>query len=179
MRRAALALASAALVAGAAPAVPAEPDGAERSDVVAAVAGHGSWSRANDKPYRVSPAVNALCAPASASRPDPHAGAYVTVFVNDAGRVAMFAGHDAVFPEGSVIVKEKRREAGDAEPVLMTVMVKRERGYDPKVGDWEFAVVDGKGASVLEGGKLASCAECHAAKAKSDFVFRSYLPDVN
>lgn len=147
------------------------------SDVVATIKPYTSWTRVTREPYRMAPAVNVLCAAPVTRQENPHADAFVHVYVNDLGRAAMVKSGQVTFPEGTVIVKEKRQAADDSEPVLLTVMVKRAKGYNPEVGDWEFAVTDGKGASVEEQGRIASCMQCHKTKAASDYVFRSYLTD--
>jgi len=81
------------------------------------------------------------------------------------------------FPQGSVIVKEKLTTPDSSTPELLTVMVKRERGYNPESGDWEYMVVDGKGQSVTERGKLESCQSCHLMEKDTDYVSRKYLPN--
>ena len=80
------------------------------------------------------------------------------------------------FPVGSMIVKEKllRKDAG--APELLTAMIKREPGYNPASGDWEYVVLDGPGRSIEGRGKLANCQSCHALAKDTGYVFRSYLP---
>jgi hypothetical protein len=139
-----------------------------------------SWIQVNDEPYHMAPAVAALCAPVSADmipqKKDPHAAAYITVYVNNAGREAMFAKQAQRFPEGSIIVKEKfGAPSGDRKPLLYTIMRKRESGYNPKVGDWEFSVVGADGKELQATGKLENCQGCHLGKSESDFVFRPYV----
>ncbi len=77
------------------------------------------------------------------------------------------------FPNGSILVKEKQLE-GQSSRDMATVMIKRSPGYNPKGGDWEYAVLD-KAGTIESRGKLANCMGCHADQAKSDYVFRSYL----
>ena len=164
----------AAIVALSGPAAGGRQSGAD-ADLLPAIARYRAWTRVNSEPYRIAPEVNALCAPAKSIPASPHAGAYIDVYVNDTGRAAMLTKGDVTFPLGTVIVKEKRAAERSPEPTLLTVMVKREAGYNPAVGDWEFAVVDGAAARVEERGRLASCMRCHSALSRSDFVFRSYL----
>ncbi len=149
------------------------------SDPLARVAGYHAWYKANPEPYRIAPAVNVLCAAPVApgeTAGNPHENAYVDVYVNEVGRPAMAAGGASVFPEGSVIVKEKRKAVDDPTPTLLTVMIKRAKGFDPAVGDWEFAVLDGGATTVQAMGRLTNCARCHTTVAGSDYVFRSYIP---
>jgi hypothetical protein len=141
------------------------------------------WTQVNDKPYHVSTELDSLCrAPMAqdykleAERSgNPHIAASINVFVNNAGKQAMFTKQPH-FPEGSIIVKQKLAPFFERnQPVLYTVMRKREVGYNPAVGDWEFLVVSGDGKQVQASGKLDNCQVCHVGKKDSDFVFRSYL----
>jgi hypothetical protein len=145
------------------------------TDVVSAVKTYTSWVRITPAPYKVSPALGVLCAAPNVSPMNPHSNAYINVFVNEAGRAAMIDPRDSAFPAGSVIVKEKLHDDQSVEPDLLTVMIKREPGYNPSAGNWEFAVVDGKVRSAQAQGKLANCMECHMTVSHSDYVFRTYL----
>ena len=153
------------------------------------------WIQVNEKPYYQGSHVDSLCRIAiredfeSERKRNPHASTYITVYVNKIGRDAMFATGQPRFPEGSVIVKEKIEKPLSPEgynigppksleglkPSLYTLMIKREPGYNPAVGDWEFAVASGKEGRIEAGGKLESCQACHLEKRDQDFVFRSYL----
>jgi hypothetical protein len=141
-----------------------------------------SWTQVNTEPYRLSASIDALCAAPTAAdyeserKRNPHAASYVTVYVNNVGRKMMFAKEVQRFPEGSVIVKEKMGDyLESSKPLLYTIMRKRERGYNPKVGDWEFSVAGANGTELQAIGKLENCQSCHQAKTDSDFVFRPYL----
>lgn len=140
------------------------------------------WTQVNAEPYRLSLAVDALCrAPIAEDyretrRHNPHGASYITVYVNNLGREAMFTKENPRFPEGTVIVKEKMGSHPEPrKPRLYTVMRKREAGYNPAVGDWEFAVVGPNGSDLLALGKLVNCQSCHQGKRESDHVFRPYL----
>jgi hypothetical protein len=139
-----------------------------------------SWIQVNAEPYHITPAVAVLCAPgpgmASKKTIDPHEASYITVYVNKIGRDAMFAKDVQRFPEGSVIVKEKfNSQAQGRKPVLYTLMKKRERGYNPEVGDWEFSIVGPDGKQVQAIGKLENCESCHRGQRDTDFVYRPYV----
>jgi hypothetical protein len=71
------------------------------------------------------------------------------------------------FPTGSVLVKAHLEADGAPGPIF--AMVKRDAGYFPRGGDWEFVVTDRDGW-VEDRGPLASCARCHA-EAPADWVF--------
>ena len=88
---------------------------------------------------------------------------------------------DQPFPQGTTIIKEKYDDLADAQKREKTraygVMIKREAGYNPDQGDWEYAYIDldqdGNITSATRG-KLKSCIDCHGNQANNDYVFRSY-----
>lgn len=149
------------------------------ADVEREVQAFHEWLRVNPRPQMLSYWVDQLCVgstPEQAKRADsnPHKMKTVTVWVNPTGEKAMMKG--GTFPVGSVIVKEKRE--GESGPVeLSTVMLKRAKGFNPKCGDWEFAVLDAKGSKVTDRGKLATCMSCHTEQAAQDYVFKGYVPE--
>jgi hypothetical protein len=107
---------------------------------------------------------------------NPHTDKFITVYVNDLGRKAMLEMKNPTFPQGSVIVKEKLTNQSISEPELLTVMIKREKGFNPETGDWEYMVTDGAGTTVQARGKLANCQACHLSRPNTDYIFRTYLP---
>ncbi len=134
-----------------------------------------SWHKVNKEPILMAPRLVVLCAgpPAWNGATNPHDPHYFTVYVNKTGEAAMASSKAPVFPAGSVIVKEKLSSGKDTKPELLTVMVKRAKGFDPANGDWEFYVSDAKGRVSQEG--IQSCQSCHAKYAKEgDYVFRTY-----
>lgn len=143
------------------------------------------WTQVNSKPYYISSAVDIQCRSPVQSDYDrvrqenPHASTYITVYVNNNGKEAMLSKNPQRFREGAIIVKQKMGIMGsdskDRSTILYTIMRKREPGYNPKVGDWEFSVVSGDGREQTAVGKLENCQTCHLAKSESDFVFRTYL----
>ena len=143
------------------------------------IAGYRQWTRVNPEPVLVAAQNLALCAmqPVTATPGSPHGpNKYITVYVNDVGRHAMMEEKSPHFPQGSIIVKEKLTTAKSTTPELLTVMIKREQGYNPESGDWEYMVVDGAGKSVQGRGKLENCQTCHQLEQDTDYVSRSYLP---
>jgi hypothetical protein len=139
--------------------------------------GYKHWTPANPKPVKLDAQIAVMCAPASAMRqPDsPHANKFITVYVNDKGKTALLKTANPQFPQGTIIVKEKLANESATAPELLTVMLKREAGFNPPSNDWEFMVVNGDGKTVIERGKLMNCITCHTAKRQQDFVFRNYL----
>ena len=149
------------------------------------ISGYRQWAKVNPHPLEMFKTVAELCAaPTLRNRADsakpqadnPHFRKFITVYVNPTGRAAMLKQKTPHFPVGSVIVKEKLAEETSKDPELLTVMVKREAGYNPASGDWEYLVMDGKGEKVTAQGKLESCNACHTGVKDNDYIFRSYLP---
>ena len=148
------------------------------------VKGYRSWAKANPKPVRLVTSFDLLCRGISQQELKeqraitPHFDRHITVYVNKIGEKAMMTGE--VFPVGSVIVKEKSNSASpietwDGKVVLSTVMIKREHGYNPTCGDWQFSVINAEVTKTDGDGKLESCMKCHREQAKKDFVYRTYI----
>jgi len=158
--------------------------GPDAPDAMKAIAGYRDWTKVNPKPDFMQPQTAALCAavlpPTAADvngATNPHRRKYITVYVNESGRRAMMEQASPKFPMGSVIVKEKLSEPTSTTPELLTVMIKREKGFNPESGDWEYAVFDGTGTKLESRGKLSNCQGCHVTLPKSDYIFRTYLTD--
>ena len=144
--------------------------------------GYRTWTLVNPQPVLISSVVNLLCrAPTQANRDDearnPHMRRLISVYVNASGQQAMLNERNPKFPVGSVIVKEKFLPGKQDAPELLTVMVKREQGFNPASGDWEYMVTNGAGTKVEARGKIESCQTCHVSMRESGFVYRSYMPD--
>jgi hypothetical protein len=150
---------------------------------VSEIHGYRDWTKVNPQPVPItSELVAALCrAPtpiniAHDAQRSPHAGRLITVYVNELGRQAMMTERNPQFAVGSVIVKEKLLPDKKDAPELLTVMLKRERGYNPASGDWEYMVINGAGTKIEARGKLENCQGCHVSMKESGFVYRSYAP---
>jgi Cytochrome P460 len=145
------------------------------------IAGYRNWQKVNPEPQIMHARTAQLCAPilpvrANVDGPtNPHKEKYISVYVNEIGRSAMMEKLKPSFPKGSVIVKEKLPEISSQNPELLTVMIKRSKGFNPVTGDWEYMVVDGTGTKVEARGKLENCQGCHLAQPQTDFIFRTYL----
>jgi len=142
----------------------------------AMIAGYRHWTRVNPEPVQMDQQVASLCGLPYSNTSDPHRAKFITVYVNDLGRRAMTAELNPRFPVGTVIVKEKLPNKEATAPELLTVMLKRERGYDSKNGDWEYLMFDGPGRVVQGPVKTESCQSCHMAYKQQDYVTRLYLP---
>jgi hypothetical protein len=84
------------------------------------------------------------------------------------------------YPVGSIIVKEKKWLGNEVFGKYETAarrdgvggMIKREPGYDPQHGDWEFFYFEEP--AKIQSGKIQSCVACHAGAAGTDHVFGSW-----
>jgi hypothetical protein len=154
------------------------PDNAPTASLIS---GYRQWSRVNPEPQIVASRIAIQCSlPTPAQREieggNPHNDKWVVVYVNELGRAAMMGQKNPVFPLGSIIVKEKLATKESTNPELLTVMRKREAGYDSKRGDWEYLVFDGPGKVMEANGKLEKCQACHLMEKDTDYVSRRYLP---
>jgi len=97
------------------------------------------------------------------------------VYLNDIARNVLTQSEPLVYPEGAVIVREKlETEAGS--PELLTVMIKRKKGFNPEANDWEFLLINSNATKITKREKTGSCQSCHQSVSAKDFVFDSYLP---
>jgi hypothetical protein len=157
------------------PAPASSPGSDEAASTLSALSKYRAWTLVNPVPVKMEPAVAQLCA--AVVRHNPHQDKFVSVYVNEAGREAMMTRLRPKFPRGSVIIKEKLSDREGRPPELLTAMIKREEGYNPGGGDWEYLVLDGSVSKIEKRGKLAGCGSCHAAYRDTDYVTRTYLPD--
>jgi len=126
--------------------------------------------RITPEPCDMEPFVATLCYSGSIPTGNEHGGFLFHVFANEPAALPIFDPWGK-FPEGSIVLKEKiGRE--DAKPQVFTGMVKREKGYFPEMGDWEFFTADGAASKIAERGKMERCAKCHEDYAKGDYVTR-------
>ncbi|MEO6393287.1 MAG: cytochrome P460 family protein [Pyrinomonadaceae bacterium] len=140
------------------------------------LATYRKWKLVNPTPQLMEPLAAISCARiVGRSEGSPHLHKYISVYVSDEGSGAMLQQLKPAFPVGSIIVKEKLAEKTSTEPELLTVMLKREPGYNEAGGNWEYLVLDGKGTKIEQRGKLASCNSCHIEYKHSDYVTRTYL----
>jgi Cytochrome P460 len=119
---------------------------------------------------------------------NPHLRNFVHVYVSPIGESAMYDTNLAIFPVGTIVLKEKF-EATNLPPVifagvstntdwhttLFTGMLKHEVGYNPECGDWEFFTVSADASTTTSRGKLQQCMDCHVDYKKSDYVTKDYI----
>jgi hypothetical protein len=95
--------------------------------------------------------------------------------MNGLAREAMNGGPLTRFPTGSIIVREKLNKADDEQPQLLTVMIKRRRGFNSKANNWEFLAIDGTMTKIIDRQKDGSCLACHVSQEQHDFVYPTPL----
>jgi hypothetical protein len=104
----------------------------------------------------------------------PHDEFWIHVFINPEAADIIKSGK-GVYPEGTIILKQKFLDAEAKQTEFYTGMRKREKDYNPRYGDWEFFTLDQAGTKVTARGKIDSCMDCHANWKETDFVSRKYL----
>jgi len=130
--------------------------------------------RITKNPVRMDRLAASLCAAAPVKPPgDPHYSKYAHVYVSAKGAPVMQAT-SGVFPEGTIILKEKFNDQEGKHTELFTGMVKREPGYNAECGDWEFFILPADGKKIFSRGKLQNCMDCHVEYKASDFVTKNY-----
>jgi hypothetical protein len=126
----------------------------------------------NQKPYHIPVPDPALC-----SAPFQHLSKtdhWINILVSPESTNQIMTGV-GLYSVGSVILKQKFLDSEGRKADIYTGMLKRERGYNPECGDWEFFTLDSSGFKVTSCGKLKSCMECHEKCESSDYVTRRYL----
>ena len=132
----------------------------------------------NEKPIYIDPKFDSLCGTitsenaASFVENGPHSSSAINIYMNSLAAEA-FKSKTFPYPIGSIVIKDKNavstRVLNDKG---VGGMVKREKGYDPENGDWEyFYFTDIK---EIEQGKIDSCIQCHSRASKKDFIFAKW-----
>jgi Cytochrome P460 len=96
------------------------------------------------------------------------------VYANDPAKLEIDKANPK-FPLGATIVREKRLKIDDEIPQVVIAMVKREKGFNKKTGDWEYFTFNGADMKLQKRESVSSCSKCHANAAKTDYVFRDFL----
>jgi hypothetical protein len=115
-----------------------------------------------------------------ASPPNPHGNKFTRIYA-DTSAWHVIRGKDRwLFKPGSTIVKTKGVEDSRTKVrtlVAIGAMIKRNVGYDPTGGDWEYVYAQlDKGQVVsMSRGKLQSCKACHGPRKTRDHLYMPYL----
>lgn len=142
----------------------------------AARAAYHGWQQRTDEPLNISAEIFSLCrSPTAAEQAfvaSEHGNElYLLDWVNAEAAAGFDAGATAPFPVGAAIVKEKlTREGADYVLVALGLMVKREAGFDPTHGDWQFGYWQPEDGMASGTSTNRYCGACHATST-TDFVF--------
>lgn len=125
------------------------------------IAGYLSWSRANSQ--------KSFAQSAHPTAKD--------IYYNDAASDTMMS-KTFPFAEGSVILKE--RTDPDTLTVTTLYTMRKEAGFSPDGGDWQYGVFERAEDGSFDGGWMsvenaAMCMGCHSGAAETDYAFLSYL----
>lgn len=96
------------------------------------------------------------------------------VYVNSVGKSVSDGNAGLPYPVGTIIVKESYAVKNGEKDKLkdVTIMVKRESGYDSENGDWEYLMTNAA-LKIRSQGRIKMCSDCHAGAADADYVFTS------
>ena len=91
------------------------------------------------------------------------------------------------YETGTVVLKENYllENGVPQQPSTVTLMIKRQPGYDPSAGDWQYIQFDAAGRILADGNSKNSatsiiCAECHHNMVDRDYIFSTfYRPQKN
>jgi hypothetical protein len=108
----------------------------------------------------------------------PHTQSTIQIYMNGSAATAFEAGNRS-YPVGAAIVKHKSFLGARGSEELATVaeagaggMIKRNPGFDPENGDWEYFYFEDAGK--IASGKIQTCIKCHRGAKATDFVFGSW-----
>jgi hypothetical protein len=137
-----------------------------------------SWAPQTAEPVNVSGYIFGLCRlptlPEQAFAESEHGdGRYLQDWANPAAVAGIAARGTPAFAEGSVIVKEKYAELPESQPDLVAIglMIKREAGFNPARGDWDYAYFEPELGVVQTEQQSAYCAGCHSGASATDHVY--------
>ena len=85
------------------------------------------------------------------------------------------------YSKGTSFVKEHYlAENGEPSSALSsTFMTKREKGYDPEYGDWEYGQITANGQITMKGNSknktvYQACIKCHSNMKERDYIFANH-----
>ena len=154
------------------PPTPTKPDAAS-----AVFKKYYKWDRMTPKPVPAAGEAKERCSPTpGVTAGPPGADGYFRLFVSDLAKPVFALPASTPFPEGAMLVKELLAAPKGSDPRTLLAMVKREQGFNPTNGNWEFFVLRITDIPVVvDSGRITYCAACHSKAKQQDFVFRNYL----
>lgn len=152
------------------------PQSLETNALHAEILKYKTWTVVNSEPVKLAPMVAAMCAEVRGRSETPHKDSYIRVYVNEMGQEAMLTAKNPRFPVGTIVLKEKFSQKQSQTPEFFTIMLKREAGYNPRGGDWQYLIMGAAKARIEKPADIERCQSCHSAWAeRSDFISRTYL----
>jgi hypothetical protein len=136
-----------------------------------------AWQPQSPEPVAISAYIFGLCRlptlPEREFSESEHGhGRYLRDWANPQAEAGIARRGAPPFGPGSVIVKEKYVASGAGRDlVAIAMMIKREPGFEPTQGDWDYAYYEPDLGVIQTKEQSAYCSGCHAAAAASDFVF--------
>ena len=150
----------------------------KQSDITKIAMSYQSLNKMTKEPVYINPEISMLCTgftQKEIQKSNPHSDTAVHMYMNDIAKKA-FLKKEKKYPEGSIIVKDKNALSFHKEIKKnkdgVGGMVKRQKGFDTKNGDWEyFYFIDLKN---IESGKIESCIKCHSKTPNTDYVYGTW-----
>ena len=137
---------------------------------------YAGWPQLTKEPVRIAPQAFRFCvATPRQQKLGPHFAPAIRLYANDVAADHLREERTGPLPVGATIVKEKWWNEKAERPDAYAAMIKREAGYDPDHGDWEYLYVSLGEKEKVERGKIESCIACHARAAEKDYLFRTHL----
>jgi hypothetical protein len=136
-----------------------------------------TWQPQSPEPLPISAYIFGLCRlptlPEREFAESEHGdGRYLQDWANPAAVAGIARRGAPPFAAGSVIVKEKYAASGAGlELVAVAMMIKREQGFAPARGDWDYAYYEPELGMIQTKEQSDYCSGCHVAAAETDFVF--------
>jgi len=100
-------------------------------------------------------------------------GTYIKKYVNDKAYKALSSGAETM-PYGSIIVQENYSSWG---LMSITVMLKEQRGFNPRSNDWFFVTYSPNGAPRSDE-REDSCLSCHNSESKTDLLISDFHQEI-
>ena len=157
----------------------------ESSDIAEIASKYHRYELLTAEPYVVNPWVTNGCYPITQDTIDnfakvhgPHAIALISVYMNKMAANAY--RQQTEYPLGSIIVKQKSLKGDRSDDGKKVVarktgvggMIKRQSGYDPTHGNWEYFYYETLDS--ITAGRVQNCIGCHEKASKSDYVFGTW-----
>ena len=112
--------------------------------------------------------------PPKEDKMEKHARSYGLVYANEIARAGLFTTNWPKFQTGAMIVREKLAAKNSQAPELLAIMIKREKGFNPRANDWEFLLVNGAANKIERREKTGACLDCHRSHPEKDFIYGTY-----